>query len=96
MTEHAATRRREALRAAVLSGVMFLVVFDSLSVATALPSIGRGLDLGPARLQWVVNTYSLAIAGPLLLPRRVCSASSAACGGRCRSAASRTWSHCTG
>lgn len=58
------------LAAAVLSCALFLVVFDSLSIATALPSIGRGLQLRPSSLQWVVNAYSLFIAGFLLVGGR--------------------------
>jgi MFS family permease len=54
----------------VLGCALFLVVFDSLSVAAALPTIGRDLDLQPAQLQWVVNMYSLFIAGLLLVGGR--------------------------
>jgi MFS family permease len=51
---------------------MFLVLFDSLAVATALPQIGAGFDVPPARLQWVITLYSLSIGGFLLLGGRVC------------------------
>jgi MFS family permease len=58
--------------ALVLAGAMFLVLFDSLAVATALPAIGAELDLSTARLQWVVTLYSLSIGGFLVLGGRVC------------------------
>ncbi len=57
--------------ALVLSGAVFLVVFDSLSVATALPSIGSQLRMSPVQLSWVVNLTSLIIGGLLLLGGRV-------------------------
>lgn len=50
----------------VLGFGLFLVVFDSLSVATALPSIRADLNLRTTELQWIVNMYSLSIAGLLL------------------------------
>ncbi|HEY0167688.1 MAG TPA: MFS transporter [Jatrophihabitans sp.] len=52
--------------AVVLGSGLFLVVFDSLSVATALPAIRRDLGLQAGQLQWVINMYSLSIAGLLL------------------------------
>ncbi|MEV0718466.1 MFS transporter [Asanoa sp. NPDC050611] len=58
--------------ALVLAGAMFLVLFDSLAVATALPVIGAELGLSTARLQWVVTLYSLSIGGFLVLGGRVC------------------------
>jgi MFS family permease len=56
--------------ALVLGGAIFMVLFDSLAVATALPTIGTGLDLNRADLQWVVNLNSLSIGGLLLLGGR--------------------------
>ena len=58
--------------ALVLAGAMFLVLFDSLAVATALPAIGAEFDIAPGQLQWVVTLYSLSIAGFLVLGGRVC------------------------
>ncbi|MER5609790.1 MFS transporter [Micromonospora tulbaghiae] len=58
--------------ALVLASAMFLVLFDSLAVATALPRIGAEFRLGPGRLQWVVTLYSLSIGGLLLLGGRLC------------------------
>ncbi|GIF77850.1 MFS transporter [Asanoa siamensis] len=56
----------------MLAGAMFLVLFDSLAVATALPAIGAELGLSTARLQWVITLYSLSIGGFLVLGGRVC------------------------
>ncbi|BCJ60696.1 MFS transporter [Micromonospora endophytica] len=58
--------------AVVLASVMFLVLFDSLAVATALPQIATEFDVAPDRLQWVITLYSLSIGGFLLLGGRVC------------------------
>nr|WTA65646.1 MFS transporter [Micromonospora sp. NBC_00855] len=58
--------------ALVLAGAMFLVLFDSLAVATALPDIGAEFRVPPAQLQWVVTLYSLTIGGFLVLGGRVC------------------------
>jgi DHA2 family methylenomycin A resistance protein-like MFS transporter len=45
---------------------MFLVLLDVTIVNVALPSIGHGLRLGVASLQWVVDGYAVAIASLLL------------------------------
>ena len=56
---------RWVLVATVLgSGIAFL---DSTVVNVALPTIGEDLDAGIASLQWVVNAYTLTLAGFLLL-----------------------------
>jgi EmrB/QacA subfamily drug resistance transporter len=46
------------------SGIAFL---DATVVNVALPTIGEDLDAGIAGLQWVVNAYTLTLAGLLLL-----------------------------
>ncbi|WP_154674200.1 MFS transporter [Nakamurella lactea] len=46
---------------------MFLVLLDVSVVNVALPSIGRSLGAGPAALSWVVDAYTVSIAGLLLL-----------------------------
>jgi EmrB/QacA subfamily drug resistance transporter len=46
------------------SGVAFL---DATVVNIALPTLGRDLDAGISGLQWVVNAYTLTLAGFLLL-----------------------------
>ena len=52
---------RGTLTAAVLaSGMAFL---DSTVVNVALPTLGRELDAELEQLQWVVNGYTLTLAG---------------------------------
>src|SRR3982750_2276533 len=63
---------RPWLTALLLATAPFLVLFDSLAVATALPSIGAEFQLPPAALQWVVSLYSLSIGALLVLGGRVC------------------------
>ncbi|MGY1633513.1 DHA2 family efflux MFS transporter permease subunit [Geodermatophilus sp. SYSU D01186] len=46
------------------SGMAFL---DATVVSIALPAIGRDLGAGAAGLQWVVNAYTLTLAGFILL-----------------------------
>jgi EmrB/QacA subfamily drug resistance transporter len=48
----------------------FMVVLDATVVNVALPSIQRDLDFTPSSLQWVVNAYTLAFGGFLLLGGR--------------------------
>ncbi|MEV0924504.1 MFS transporter [Streptomyces spongiicola] len=48
----------------------FLVVLDISVVNTALPSIRADLGLSAAGLQWVVNAYSIVLAGFMLLGGR--------------------------
>ncbi|MER7488915.1 MFS transporter [Streptomyces sp. NPDC126497] len=48
----------------------FLVVLDISVVNVALPSLRDGLALGERGLQWVVNAYSIAFAGFMLLGGR--------------------------
>jgi len=55
----------------VLVGLaQFMVVLDATIVNVALPSIQRGLHMTAANLQWVVNGYTLAFGGFLLLGGR--------------------------
>ncbi|MEU4420921.1 MFS transporter [Actinoplanes sp. NPDC024001] len=58
--------------ALLLASASFLVLFDSLAVATALPAIGDEFALRPGVLQWVVSLYSLTIGAFLVLGGRVC------------------------
>jgi EmrB/QacA subfamily drug resistance transporter len=58
-------RGRWVLLATVLgSGVSFL---DATVVNVALPTIGRDLHATVAQLQWIVNAYTLTLAGLILL-----------------------------
>jgi EmrB/QacA subfamily drug resistance transporter len=55
----------------VLVGLaQFMVVLDATIVNVALPSIQRGLHMSAENLQWVVNSYTLAFGGFLLLGGR--------------------------
>src|ERR1700712_1756646 len=44
-----------------------LAMLDSTVVNIALPTIGKDFDAGLSSLQWVVNAYTLTLAGFLLL-----------------------------
>src|ERR1700693_3268886 len=48
----------------------FMVVLDASIVNVALPSIQRDLHFSTSGLQWIVNAYTLAFAGFLLLGGR--------------------------
>lgn len=48
----------------------FLVVLDVSVVNVALPSMRTDLGMSPSGLQWVVNAYSIAFAGFMLLGGR--------------------------
>ena len=65
------TRRVNPWLVLVLVGLaQFMVVLDATIVNVALPSIQRGLDFSSTSLQWVVNAYTLAFGGFLLLGGR--------------------------
>src|SRR5207245_6103984 len=44
-----------------------LVALDATVVNVALPAIGQNFGAGLTSLQWIVNAYSLTLAGLLLL-----------------------------
>ena len=44
-----------------------MIFLDGTVVNTALPAIARDLDASNSVLQWVVNLYSLILAGFLLV-----------------------------
>src|SRR4051812_16449130 len=64
--------RRGAGRAALvlITTCQLILVVDATIVNVALPSIQRGLGFSPAGLSWVVNAYTLAFGGLLLLGGR--------------------------
>ncbi|MGY3683098.1 EmrB/QacA subfamily drug resistance transporter [Streptomyces sp. TE33382] len=66
------TRTRTRTWAVVLAACtgQFLVVLDVAVVNVALPSMRTDLGLSAAALQWVVNAYSIAFAGFMLLGGR--------------------------
>ncbi|MGW2563997.1 MFS transporter [Streptomyces sp. NPDC001514] len=65
-------RRATRMWAVVLAACagQFLVVLDVSVVNTALPSMRADLGLSAVGLQWVVNAYSIAFAGFMLLGGR--------------------------
>jgi EmrB/QacA subfamily drug resistance transporter len=64
--------KRAAWAAVVLACVaQFMVILDVSVVNVALPSIRDSLGFSGAGLQWVVNAYTLAFAGFLLLGGRL-------------------------
>ncbi|HYH12433.1 MAG TPA: MFS transporter [Thermomicrobiales bacterium] len=65
----ASTRNRFAL--GVLCLAPFLGVFDTTAVVIALPSIQRDLGFTGSSVQWVLNGYTLALGGLLLLGGRL-------------------------
>lgn len=56
---------------AVALAAQILVVLDISVVNTALPSIGRSLDLDGGQLQWLVTAYLMMSGGGLLLGGRI-------------------------
>ncbi|MFC7469477.1 MFS transporter [Actinomadura keratinilytica] len=46
---------------------LFMVALDGSVVSMANPEIGRDLNAGTADLQWVTNSYLLALAAALIL-----------------------------
>ena len=68
LTERPATTGNPAL--AIIATCQLMLVVDTTIVNVALPSIQRSLGFSPAGLSWVVNTYTLAFGGLLLLGGR--------------------------
>ncbi|HEY9437251.1 MAG TPA: MFS transporter, partial [Streptomyces sp.] len=71
-TTRTPARHRTRTWAVVLAACtgQFLVVLDVSVVNVALPSMRTDLGLSASGLQWVVNTYSIAFAGFMLLGGR--------------------------
>ena len=55
----------------VALAAQILVVLDISVVNTALPTIGRSLNLGGSQLQWLVTAYLMMSGGGLLLGGRI-------------------------
>jgi EmrB/QacA subfamily drug resistance transporter len=62
--------RRRSLTLVLCCLSQFMVVLDVSIVNVALPSISADLRFDPSNLAWVVNAYTLAFAGFLLLGGR--------------------------
>jgi EmrB/QacA subfamily drug resistance transporter len=63
--------RAKLLALALLALTQFVIVLDASIVNVALPSIGRALQFNQDDLSWVVNAYTLAFGGFLLLGGRL-------------------------
>jgi EmrB/QacA subfamily drug resistance transporter len=63
--QYGSARARWVITATVLGSGM--AALDATVVGIALPTIGREFSVGFGALQWVVNGYTLALAGFLLL-----------------------------
>ncbi|WP_084477198.1 MFS transporter [Actinokineospora enzanensis] len=68
--ESGAIRGKKAWALALLGTGLFLATLDFSIVYVALPSIGDGLALSEANLQWVVSGYAIFFAGFLLIGGR--------------------------
>ena len=64
------SRLTKWLALAVLAVAQFMVVLDVTIVNVALPAIQTDLGFSADGLQWVVNSYTLAFGGLLLLGGR--------------------------
>lgn len=62
--------RHLGIALALISAAQLMVVLDGTIVNIALPHIQTALDFTPANLSWVVNAYTLAFGGLLLLGGR--------------------------
>lgn len=58
--------------AGVVCAAQFMVIVDVAIVNVALPSIHDSLGFSATGLQWVVNAYTLVLAGFLMLGGRAC------------------------
>ncbi len=64
-------QRHLGLALAVISTAQLMVVLDATIVNIALPTLGSDLGFSQANLSWVVNAYTLAFGGLLLLGGRL-------------------------
>lgn len=64
------TRRHELLTLTLACAGSFVAIMDATIVSVALPGIRATLGFSPSALTWVVNAYTLAFAGFLLLGGR--------------------------
>ncbi|GAA3224034.1 MFS transporter [Actinocorallia longicatena] len=62
---------RKGLALALLAATQFVLILDASIVNVALPSIGAELKMEQSDLSWIVNAYTLAFGGFLLLGGRL-------------------------
>lgn len=70
-TELPAKAGRAAAGIAIVLVAQLMIILDATVVNVALPHIATDLHFGPAALSWVLNGYTLAFGGLLLLGGRV-------------------------
>ena len=70
-TELPAHAGRAATGIAIVLVAQLMLVLDATVVNVALPRIDTDLGFGPASLSWVLNAYTLAFGGLLLLGGRL-------------------------
>ena len=64
-------RNRKWWTLGAVSFALFMIMLDNTIVNVALPSIGRGLEIGVSQLEWVVNAYTLTFAVLMLTGGRL-------------------------
>ncbi|MBY8877186.1 MFS transporter [Actinacidiphila acidipaludis] len=64
-------RGRSYLALAAIVGAQLMLLLDATVVNVALPGIGVHLGFSPTGMSWVLNVYTLAFGGLLLLGSRV-------------------------
>jgi EmrB/QacA subfamily drug resistance transporter len=69
-SEGAVVPARHALLLAVCCTAQFMVILDVSIVNVALPTIRASLGFSATELQWIVNAYTIAFAGFLMLGGR--------------------------
>src|SRR6476660_7728707 len=62
---------RAAAGIAIVLVAQLMLILDATVVNVALPRIDTALGFGPASLSWVLNAYTLAFGGLLLLGGRL-------------------------
>lgn len=65
------TGGRAAIGVAIVLIAQLMLVLDTTIVNVALPQIAADLSFGPASLSWVLNAYTLAFGGLLLVGGRL-------------------------
>ena len=71
MTSHVSRPASRALGTALILTVQLMLILDMTVVNVALPDIRTGLGFTPSALSWVLNAYTLAFGGLLLLGGRL-------------------------
>lgn len=70
VTDHAPRRQRPSLALAIVVTCQLMLILDATVMNVALPRIQTGLHFSATNLAWVLNAYTLAFGGLLLLGGR--------------------------